>query len=255
MGNNGHREDEKHVKTTPVSRVYALLQLSPDTETTADHCFPEGKTDDLPNAVVRASSQDVEDDVDVFDIPIGVTPLNIPAAGMTIFENKAFGSVRTIMEGNDPWFVGKDVCDCLGLTNTTRAFSNLDDDEKNTITISKGTPGNPESTVISESGLYSLILRSRKKEAKEFKRWVTHEILPTIRKTGGVYMTDEVMEAVVTDPDFMIGILQNLKKIKQERDEANQKTPGRLIETLSRKTDTTILGRPWIAPYRPHTAN
>ncbi len=200
----------------------------------------EDKTNDLPDAVVRAFAQDVEDDVDVFDIPIGVTlkdfneinedqnmnklvePLNIPAAGMTIFENKAFGSVRTIMEGNDPWFVGKDVCGCLGISSHRDSLRHLDDDEKRECLID--TPsGKQTMTVISESGLYSLILRSRKKEAKEFKRWVTHEILPTIRKTGGVYMTDEAMEAVVTDPDFMIGILQNLKKIKQERDEANQK--------------------------------
>lgn len=91
-------------------------------------------------------------------------------------------------ENGEPWFVAKDVCDILGLENSRKATAELDSDEKNTVPISDGTPGNPNKTIISEPGLYTLIMRSRKPEAHEFKRWVTHEVLPTIRKHGA-YMT------------------------------------------------------------------
>lgn len=92
--------------------------------------------------------------------------------------------VRTITKDRDPWFVAKDVCDILDLGNVGQAISRLDDDEKNNITLNDGTPGNPNMAIVNEPGLYSLILTSRKPEAKAFKRWVTHEVLPAIRKTG-----------------------------------------------------------------------
>lgn len=95
-------------------------------------------------------------------------------------------TLRTMTDKNgDPWFVAKDVCDILGLENSRKATADLDPDEKNTVTISDGIPGNPNKTIISEPGLYKLIMRSRKPEAKEFQRWVTHEVLPSIRRTGG----------------------------------------------------------------------
>lgn len=94
-------------------------------------------------------------------------------------------TLRTLTdESSDPWFVAKDVCDILGLENSRKATAELDPDEKNTVTISDGIPGNPNKTIISEPGLYKLIMRSRKPEAKEFQRWVTHEVLPAIRKHG-----------------------------------------------------------------------
>ena len=92
--------------------------------------------------------------------------------------------VRTVMIDGEVWFVAKDVCDALGIGNPTRAVSRLDEDEKNTLTSSKGNRGNPTVNVINESGLYSLIFTSRKEEAKAFRRWVTHDVLPQIRKTG-----------------------------------------------------------------------
>ena len=95
-------------------------------------------------------------------------------------------TLRTLTDENgNPWFVAKDVCDVLGLNNVGKALTRLDDDEKNSITLSDGTPGTPNKAIVSESGLYSLILASRKPGAHEFKRWVTHEVLPSIRKTGG----------------------------------------------------------------------
>ena len=88
------------------------------------------------------------------------------------------------------------MCESLGLSNVGQAIASLDDDEKGSITIDDGTPGNPNKAIITEAGLYSLILRSRKPEAKAFKRWVTHEVLPAIRKDGGymVAKADETPE-------------------------------------------------------------
>lgn len=95
-------------------------------------------------------------------------------------------TLRTLTdEAGDPWFVAKDVCDILGLENSRKATTELDSDEKNTVTIKEGIAGNPNKTIISEPGLYKLIMRSRKQEAKEFQRWITHEVLPSIRRTGG----------------------------------------------------------------------
>ena len=107
--------------------------------------------------------------------------------GIQVFENSGLGSVRVVMHNGEPWFVAKDVCDCLDLTNTAQTISYLDDDEKG-VTTNYTPGGKQEMSMISEAGLYSLILRSRKPEAKAFKRWVTHDILPSIRKTGGYGM-------------------------------------------------------------------
>ncbi len=97
--------------------------------------------------------------------------------------------VRTIKRDGNPWFVAKDVTTILGLKNPTRVLSALDDDEKGLHTVN--TPGgNQVVSIVSESGLYSLILRSRKPEARAFKRWVTHEVLPAIRSTGVYHVPD-----------------------------------------------------------------
>ncbi|MGJ3522060.1 BRO-N domain-containing protein [Nitratidesulfovibrio sp. D1] len=105
------------------------------------------------------------------------------------------GNLRVIMQGDDPWFVAKDVCDALGLTNITVALAGLDEDEKAQLKHPLSSHGGRAPLIINESGLYSLILRSRKPEALRFKKWVTAEVLPSIRKTGGYIMArpDEVM--------------------------------------------------------------
>lgn len=102
-----------------------------------------------------------------------------------IFNNPEFGQVRTVVIDDEPWFVAADVCRALDIGNSRQAVTRLDDDEKNTVTLNDGIPGNPEKTVVNEPGLYSLVLGSRKPEAKAFKRWITHEVIPAIRKTGG----------------------------------------------------------------------
>jgi prophage antirepressor-like protein len=106
-------------------------------------------------------------------------------------------SVRVVMIDEAPWFVAADVCDALGLDNNRQAVTRLDDDEKGV--ISNDTPsGTQEMTIINESGLYSLILGSRKPEAKKFKKWVTSEVLPAIRKTGRYEAPQAVEVAVET---------------------------------------------------------
>ena len=104
-------------------------------------------------------------------------------SNLAVFSNESFGNVRITMIGDNPWFVARDVCECLGLDNTTKALIGLDDDEKTEHEQYSGSGRKP--MLINESGLYSLVLRSRKPEAKAFKRWITHEVLPSIRKTGG----------------------------------------------------------------------
>lgn len=95
--------------------------------------------------------------------------------------------IRALLHDGEPWFVAKDVCGSLGLGNPTEAIRPLDDDEKGSLRISEGTSsagGNPNVNIISESGLYALVLRSNKPVAKPFRQWVTKEVLPSIRKTG-----------------------------------------------------------------------
>lgn len=102
-------------------------------------------------------------------------------------------SVRTVIRDREPWLVAKDVCDVLGLGNPRTSLALLEDDEKGV--HSMDTPGgSQEMTIVSEAGLYSLILRSRKPEAKEFKRWVTHEVLPALRKHGAEAEAVSVMD-------------------------------------------------------------
>ncbi len=122
-----------------------------------------------------------------------------------LFENSQFGKVRVIMKDGDPWFVAKDVCECLDIQNPTMSLRSLDSDEKADLSIieisSNGTEQARNVNIISESGLYSLVLRSRKPEAKVFKRWVTHEVLPSIRKTGGYSTSNEnhqILQAIET---------------------------------------------------------
>lgn len=139
---------------------------------------------------------------------------------LQVFNNEEFGQVRTVMQGEDVWFVAKDVCDVLEIRNSRQAMARLDEDEKSGVTINDGSQNRTLSSV-NESGLYSLILTSRKPQAKSFKKWVTSEVLPSIRKHGA-YMTDQVLEQAVTNPDFAIGLLTKLKEEKEKLAAAQQ---------------------------------
>ena len=125
--------------------------------------------------------------------------------------------IRTVIIKGEPWFVAKDLGDILGLSNIRVEVSRLDDDEKRVsqiVTPSNG--GYSNVTVISESGLYQLILRSNKPEAKLFSKWVRSEVLPSIRKHGA-YMTPETIEKTLSDPDFIIRLATDLKNERAKR--------------------------------------
>lgn len=123
--------------------------------------------------------------------------------------------VRTISKDGQPWFVAKDVCEILKHTNSRMAISRLDEDEKGVSKVYTHG-GEQEMTVINESGLYSLVITSNKPEAKQFKRWITHEVIPSIRKHGA-YMTPDTIEKALTNPDFLIQLAYQLKEEQAKR--------------------------------------
>ena len=114
---------------------------------------------------------------------------------MQVFQNEQFGAVRTVIREGQPWFVSVDVCNVLDLSNPTIAVSRLDEDERAKFNL--GRQG--DATIVNEPGLYTLVLGSRKPEAKAFKRWITHEVIPTIRKTGA-YFTRKPDSYMIDDP-------------------------------------------------------
>ena len=139
---------------------------------------------------------------------------------LKIFENKDFGQIRVIEKDGQPWFVGKDICDCLELTDVSKSISRLDDDEKGANSIP--TPGGLQYMLcVNEYGLYNLVLSSRKPEAKQFKRWITHEVIPSIRKHGA-YMTPERIEEVLSNPDTIIRLATDLKAEREKRLQAER---------------------------------
>lgn len=139
-----------------------------------------------------------------------------------IFKNPEFGEVRTTMIDGEPWFVGKDVAEALGYARTADAVAaHVDAEDKGVGKIP--TPGGEQDvTIINESGLYSLVLSSKLPTAKQFKRWVTHEVIPSIRKHG-MYATDGLLAKATQDPDFLIGLLNNMKDERKKRLEAESK--------------------------------
>lgn len=120
---------------------------------------------------------------------------NRQAASLQVFYNESENvSVRTKVINGEPWFVGKDICDLLGLVNSRKSLQALDEDEKG-VTNGYTLGGNQELTVINESGLYHLIFISRKPEAKSIRRWVTGTVLPSIRRTGSYSISNDRPES------------------------------------------------------------
>lgn len=141
---------------------------------------------------------------------------------LQVFNNEEFGQVRTVVQSEDVWFVAKDVAEVLGYNNTSKAIQmHIDEDEKADLPIWDGRQ-NRNQKVINESGLYSLILSSKLPSAKKFKKWVTSEVLPSIRKHGA-YMTPNTINALLQDPDLIIGLASQLKQEQQARQIAEQK--------------------------------
>lgn len=137
---------------------------------------------------------------------------------LQIFKNDAFGEVRTVLIDNEPYFVGKDVAEVLGYKDTGQSIrKHVDDEDKLTRQIDASGQRRNQ-IMINESGLYSLILKSKLPTARQFKRWVTSEVLPTIRKHG-LYATDELLD----NPDILIEALQKLKAEREQRLIAEQR--------------------------------
>ena len=132
-----------------------------------------------------------------------------------VFENSEFGKVRTVILNDEPWFIGKDVTDILGYQNGSRDINrHVDEDDRQN--YQNGTfESNRGMAIINESGLYSLILSSKLPTAKKFKRWVTSEVLPSIRKHGA-YMTEDTIKKAMAEPDFIIKLATELKKEQEQ---------------------------------------
>lgn len=145
-------------------------------------------------------------------------------------------ALRTLTDENgEPWFVAKDVCDILGHSNVSMALDRLDDDERSKFNL--GRQG--ETNIVNEAGLYSLVLGSRKTEAREFKRWVTHEVLPSIRKHGA-YMTQQTLDKALTSPDFLI---QLATKLKEEQEKIKELEPkARFADAVASSDGTCLVG-------------
>ena len=135
---------------------------------------------------------------------------------LTIFKNEQFGEMRTVTIGEEIWFVGKDVAEILGYERPSKAIlDHVDPEDKDGIPIQDSIGRMQNTPIINESGLYSLVLSSKLPSAKEFKRWVTSEILPSIRRHGA-YMTPETIEDVLLNPDTIIRLAQQLKAEKEK---------------------------------------
>lgn len=132
-----------------------------------------------------------------------------------IFNNSEFGAIRTVQINGDVYFVGKDVAEALGYSNSRKAIADHVDDEDKGVTMCDTLGGKQNLTVINESGVYALVFGSKLPTARQFKHWVTSEILPTIRKHGA-YMTEQTLEQALTSPDFLIKLATQLKEEKEK---------------------------------------
>lgn len=210
-----------------LSDLYKLNTMVSDDTISAN---PEGfVANEVLGGVIRAEEA------------IELNDLGDDAPGYNVYSNPAFGRVRVKMIDDEPWFVGKDVADALGYKNTRDAMAkHVSEDDKNTVAIRSGYPGNPEIVVINESGVYSLIMGSELPTAKQYKHWVTHEVLPSIRKHGA-YMTPETLEQAMDDPDFLIGLATRLKEERAKRVAVEAKleeASAQLTETKEELTKT-----------------
>lgn len=161
-----------------------------------------------------------------------------------IFNNPDFGQIRTIEKDGEPWLVGKDVATALGYSEPSKAVrEKVSSEDKG---MSKmDTPGGIQNmTIINESGLYSLVLASKLPTAKKFKRWVTSEVLPTIRRHGA-YMTDNTLEQMISNPEFGIRLLRELDRERKARErleaKAEQDAPKVLFAEAVETAHTSIL--------------
>lgn len=167
-------------------------------------------------------------------------------SSLQVFQNDKFGLVRTFNRDGNPWFLAADICCALGLSNTTEALRSLEADERSTEKMMAGTRMQ-DVNIISESGMYALIMRSNKPEARAFRKWVTSVVLPQIRKTGSFaeMSTDALVERTVNNPDWVIKILNAYKDEKSKRQVAEEQRDEaiRTKHFISEKREATIIGK------------
>lgn len=142
---------------------------------------------------------------------------------LQIFENKEFGEIRTVMVNEEALFCLADICRVLGIANATQVADRLEDDERSMLDIGRAGKAN----FVTESGLYAVILRSDKPNAKKFRKWVTSEVLPSIRKHG-MYAVDELLE----NPDIAIKAFTALKEEKERNKRLEQEKKALEVETI-----------------------
>lgn len=146
--------------------------------------------------------------------------------GLINFHHEMFGDIRAIEKDGEPWFVGKDVAEALGYSNASKAVMvHVDEEDKQKVMLKADSQnGNvvTTTTLINESGLYSLVLSSKLPSAKKFKHWVTAEVLPSIRRHGA-YATAPTIEKIIASPEFGIALLKNLQQEQNMRREAEQR--------------------------------
>lgn len=166
---------------------------------------------------------------------------------LQIFKSPDFGQVRTIQQNGEPWFIGKDVAEILGYKKPENAIAVHVDDEDKTTTLIQGTGSNYKSNtvIINESGLYSLILSSKMPKAKEFKRWVTSEVIPAIRKTGGyIAVSENMTDAEIMAKAVLVAqstIRQRDRRIKELESDVAAAKPKVLFADAVSASDSTIL--------------
>lgn len=153
---------------------------------------------------------------------------------LQVFQNNQFGNIRAIVQNGEPWFVAADVCRALEVSNPTVAAGRLDDDERAKFNL--GRQGN--TTIVNEPGLYTLVLGSRKPEAKQFKRWITHEVIPSIRKTGGYIKDQETM----SDAELMAkALLVAQRQIEERNLQIEQMKPAQIFADAVCASEQSIL--------------
>ena len=180
-----------------------------------------------------------------------------------VFQNEVFGQVRIITKDGEPWFVGKEIAEKLGYSNSRKALADhVKDNHKNTVTIRDGiTRGNPNQVIIDEAGFYSLVLRSKLPQAEQFQEWVTSEVLPAIRKHK-MYLTPETAKEAIEEPSVFLAkamlvannvIDQQKAKLEAQAHQINQLKPKAKIydkymnaEDSYTITDVAVMNAPSI---------
>lgn len=153
-----------------------------------------------------------------------------------IFNNEEFGNIRTVNIDGEPWFVGKDVANALGYERATKAIQDhVDEDDKDEVPIQDSIGRMQKTPVINESGLYALIFGSKLKSAKQFKHWVTSEVLPTIRKTGGYQPAPQGKELLA------LAVLEAQKTIEEQNHKIKEMQPKAIFADAVSASETSIL--------------